>query len=148
MDPSDAKPVKSARSRRYFTLPQANRALSLVRRIVADIIPLHREASARRERMDRLAQAGRTAELVEQRAALEDEVERLQGLVDELAEIGAQLKDWQMGLVDFPAMHQGREVLLCWRVGEERIDFWHEPSDGFAGRQPVELLDAACRGGD
>lgn len=59
-------------------------------------------------------------------------------LTTELQELGVQLKDYTRGLIDFPAMRDGRVVLLCWQLGEgEKIEWWHEVEDGFAGRQPL-----------
>ncbi|HEY8562075.1 MAG TPA: DUF2203 domain-containing protein [Pyrinomonadaceae bacterium] len=59
-------------------------------------------------------------------------------LTTELHELGIQLKDYTRGLIDFPSMRDGRVVLLCWQLGEgERIEWWHEVEDGFAGRQPL-----------
>ena len=49
-----------------------------------------------------------------------------------------QVKDPDRGLLDFPTVVEGRPALLCWQVGEERIEFWHTIEDGFAGRQPIE----------
>jgi hypothetical protein len=60
--------------------------------------------------------------------------------VDELTSIGVELKDYQMGLVDFIGRHQGRDVYLCWKLGESKIGFWHELHTGFTGRQPVASL--------
>jgi len=53
-------------------------------------------------------------------------------------ELGVILKDLEVGLVDFPAHRNGREVYLCWRMGEDNIRWWHETDSGFAGRQPLE----------
>jgi hypothetical protein len=55
-----------------------------------------------------------------------------------IAELGVIVKDLEAGLVDFPAMRGGREVYLCWRLGEDHIGWWHEVDSGFAGRQPLE----------
>ena len=55
-----------------------------------------------------------------------------------IAELGVILKDLEVGLVDFPAHRNGREVYLCWRLGEDHIGWWHEIDSGFAGRQPLE----------
>jgi len=48
------------------------------------------------------------------------------------------VKDLTIGLIDFVALHDGREVYLCWQYGEESIQFWHEIEAGFAGRQPLD----------
>jgi len=59
-------------------------------------------------------------------------------LTTELHELGIQLKDYTRGLIDFPSMRDGRVILLCWQLGEgEKIEWWHELEDGFAGRQPL-----------
>jgi hypothetical protein len=52
-------------------------------------------------------------------------------------DLGVELKDPAMGLIDFLALRDGREVYLCWRLGETAIDYWHETDTGFAGRQPL-----------
>ena len=49
-----------------------------------------------------------------------------------------QVKSVEEGLVDFPSERSGEDVLLCWRVGEERVAFWHGLDEGFAGRKPVD----------
>ena len=62
----------------------------------------------------------------------------LQEVVDELSLIGVQLKDADTGLLDFPAVRDGEDVLLCWRVGEEAVEFWHSLEDGYAGRRRID----------
>ena len=62
---------------------------------------------------------------------------KLEDFVDELAEIGCELKDYTLGLIDFIGRHQGRDVCLCWKLDEQRVEWWHEPEAGFAGRQPL-----------
>jgi len=76
-------------------------------------------------------------------ADLEGQLLRMQGFLDELQAIGCELKDYRMGLVDFIGRHQGRDVCLCWRLGESSVAFWHEMDSGFAGRQPVSALNQA-----
>ena len=71
------------------------------------------------------------------RAELERSHAEIRGLVDEIAGHGVQVKDVDGGLLDFPALREGQQVLLCWRVGEERIAHWHTGESGFAGRQPL-----------
>ena len=74
-------------------------------------------------------------------AALHDELARsateLGGIVDEIQTLGVIVKDLDAGLVDFPSTREGREVLLCWLLGEDEIGYWHGLEDGFAGRQPI-----------
>jgi hypothetical protein len=66
---------------------------------------------------------------------------QLQTVKDSLAEIdaiGVQVKDLDTGLLDFPCLVDGETVLLCWKMGESRIEFWHTLDGGFAGRQPLD----------
>jgi len=64
-------------------------------------------------------------------------LEALQALIDELNEFGCVLKDPDTGLIDFLSLRDGREVYLCWHLGEDRINYWHNLNAGFAGRQPL-----------
>ncbi|HXL37900.1 MAG TPA: DUF2203 domain-containing protein [Ktedonobacteraceae bacterium] len=68
---------------------------------------------------------------------LEQLIQIMQALVDELSSFGCELKDPGIGLIDFLSLRDGREVYLCWHLGEEHINFWHYPDAGFAGRQPL-----------
>jgi hypothetical protein len=58
--------------------------------------------------------------------------------VERLEEIGVVVKDLDVGLLDFPATREGAEVLLCWRVGEAAVEYWHGLDEGYAGRKPVD----------
>lgn len=62
---------------------------------------------------------------------------QVRGLLGAVQEMGVVVKDIDRGLVDFPAIIDGREVYLCWQLGEERVGFWHELDDGFRGREPL-----------
>mgnify|MGYP001620129803 FL=1 len=64
-------------------------------------------------------------------------LEEFQAALQQLETLGCVLKDVSTGLIDFYSLREGEVVCLCWRVGEERIGFWHRLEDGFAGRQPV-----------
>jgi hypothetical protein len=133
--------VTPSRPKRRFTLEQANKTLPLVSRIVSDIVKAHEVATSLQAKIE--AANPSTSSSVQQQAEteLEHKLDRLQTLVDELSEVGCELKDYQTGLVDFVGRHQGRDVYLCWKLGEGKIGFWHELQTGFAGRQPVSVLD-------
>jgi hypothetical protein len=140
--------------RKYFTLEEANQRLPLVRAIVADIVSHYRDLHDRRERLKRIRQSpgfvsrdedSVYSEEVEQvERDLEKDVERLQEFVDELQSLGVEFKDPVKGLVDFPAIIDGREAYLCWQLGEDEIAFWHELDAGFSGRQ--SLLEKSVSG--
>jgi hypothetical protein len=57
--------------------------------------------------------------------------------LESLAERGIVLRDPESGLIDFPGRVEGREAFLCWRLGEERVAWWHPPETGFGGRRPL-----------
>lgn len=130
------EPVFSSRARRHFTLQQANRALPLVRRVVSDIVQTRELATQLQSRLE--GASGKEHERIQNELDLA--IDKLHTYLDELTEIGVELKDFQTGLVDFIGRHQGREVYLCWKLGEEAIGFFHELNAGFAGRTPVSML--------
>ena len=68
-------------------------------------------------------------------------VPELARVIDEIADHGAQVKDIDEGLIDFPALSGGETVLLCWQLGEDEIRYWHSVEDGFAGRRELPLDD-------
>ena len=79
------------------------------------------------------------AELASATAEVDGLARRLARVVDEITSHGAQVKDLDTGLIDFPALHHGVTVLLCWQLGEEEIAWWHRVDDGFEGRRPLPL---------
>jgi hypothetical protein len=129
---------------RHFTPAEANAALAEVRPLAEDLIQ-RRDAERRAQgvRAELAAQiAGNGGGIDAQRIAdAEAELERARvhvaQTVNEIHELGAIVKDPDEGLVDFPALHDGEEVLLCWRVGEDEVAWWHTLEDGFAGRKPL-----------
>jgi hypothetical protein len=133
--------VRPSRPKRRFTLAEANRSLSLVQRVVGDIVQTHAQAMKLQHELERQS-AGRNQPpaAAPVQAQLDACMNRLEDFVDELSEIGCELKDYQMGLIDFVGRHDGRDVYLCWKLGEEQITHWHEIDSGFAGRQSVSKL--------
>jgi hypothetical protein len=65
-------------------------------------------------------------------------IQRAQDSLQEIDSIGVQVKDLDIGLLDFPSTLDGETILLCWRRGEPRIEFWHSMDAGYAGRQPID----------
>lgn len=72
------------------------------------------------------------------RAEREKAVQEAKDTLGEIEEIGVQVKDLEQGLLDFPSVMDGKTVLLCWKLGEKEIGYWHSPEDGFAGRKPLD----------
>ena len=128
--PAPSRPV------RKFTLEQANRSIPLVKRIVADIVAMHARATKQQHKLEK----AKAADQKSAQAELDAAVDRLQDLVDELSDVGCELKDYESGLIDFVGRHEGRDVYLCWKLGEEKVTHWHELDGGFAGRKPVSQL--------
>ncbi len=64
--------------------------------------------------------------------------EKLNAVIEEIHEFGCQVKDLDIGLIDFPTLYNGQVVLLCWKLGEVGIHFWHGVEEGFRGRKPVD----------
>jgi len=129
---------------RLFTVEEANRTLPLVRKIVEDIVVQHRRWRETILELDLLASTARGDEPQDRTTELEREAQVLAREIDgykrELEALSIQLKDSRLGLVDFPSEMNGRHVLLCWRLGEPDIQYWHEVDNGFAGRQPLPVL--------
>ena len=133
---------------RYFTPEEANAALAevgpLVERMVADR-RAHVEALTRQEELEGRIRGNGGDIPPATLAAVAEEVDtkarELARAIDEIAAHGAQVKDIDEGLIDFPARSGGETVLLCWKLGEDEIRYWHTVEDGFAGRRELPLED-------
>jgi hypothetical protein len=123
---------------RYFTLDQANQALEKIRPMMEEIQSIRQAILAGQPEawpaVERAAGNGGSHAA----SLLALDFEKLDDLVHAILDTGALIKDLNTGLLDFPALRKGQEVYLCWKLGEPRIDFWHEIEAGFAGRQPIE----------
>jgi hypothetical protein len=129
---------------KHFTLEEADRLLPRLRPILQQLVVVHREMGAKRHKMEELrAQVrgnGATAEgraFAKLKADLESMARELREGIEQIEGFGCLVKDLDAGLIDFPARRQGQEVLLCWKLGEESIAFWHTTREGFAGRKPL-----------
>lgn len=129
---------------RYFRVDEANDRLitlgPLLEQLRAD---RDRVAELQRD-LERGRQTNGSAEHAEQLAEIEDEireiVRRMQTSVGQIDAWGVTLRDIGTGLIDFPALANGRPIWLCWRLGEEDIAWWHEANTGFDSRQPLSEL--------
>ncbi len=133
---------KEFKGHKVFSVEMAQRALPLVRRIVVDIVNQYCMLLEVQKEYQDLLRQGPSDALEAARDRRQTVAGRLTELTDELEAIGCELKDFETGLVDFPAVLDGREVYLCWKLGEETIGFWHEVLEGFAGRRPLPLRRA------
>ena len=78
------------------------------------------------------------AHFAQRKAEREKAIQRVKDALAEIDATGVQVKDIDIGLLDFPCQVEGRTVLLCWKLGEKGIAHWHGTSEGFAGRKPVD----------
>jgi hypothetical protein len=126
---------------RIFSLAEAEALLPTLRTLLGEIgaawdhvrelnpeVQKARDASA----FDGFSKAG--VEYVES-------VSHLMLLIHQIKELGVLLKDAEKGLCDFPYIRQGKVVYLCWQLGEDRIEYWHDIESGFAGREPLDETD-------
>jgi hypothetical protein len=131
---------------RLFTQEEANAALPEVRPLVERLVADRRALVALGSELEELqaliggnggsldpSRVGELQESVAQAAAA------LASLVEDIQELGVQVKDLDRGLVDFPARHPqtGEAILLCWELGEPDVGHWHDLEEGFAGRKPL-----------
>ena len=129
---------------RHFTPDEANAALEQVRPLVEQLVACAQDRALALERQEELERKIRgngggipPAELAAATAEVDGVTRSMARLVDEIASHGAQVKDLDTGLIDFPALRHGETVLLCWQLGEDEIAWWHGVEDGFAGRRPL-----------
>ncbi|HZQ19051.1 MAG TPA: DUF2203 domain-containing protein [Terriglobales bacterium] len=83
--------------------------------------------------------------LARRKAEREKTFQRIKDAMDEIDAMGVQVKDLDIGLLDFPCEVDGRMVLLCWKLGEKAITYWHGVSEGFAGRKPIDARIAKAK---
>lgn len=115
---------------KYFTPSEARKTLPLVKNIVKDILATTKEMRLLADDIE-----GR----VENDPRIIKMAGDVNGFISELEEIGCYYKDWNftIGLVDFPAIINGKEVFLCWRSDEEDIKYFHDSESGYAGRKLI-----------
>jgi hypothetical protein len=82
------------------------------------------------------------------KAEREKAVQRAKDALEEITAAGVQVKDLEMGLLDFPCKVDGEIILLCWRLGEDAITHWHSVDEGFAGRKPIDERIANAPGSE
>jgi hypothetical protein len=129
---------------RYFGIDEANARVGDLRPILSELrSDRDRVAEAQRE-LERGRGSNGSGEHAEELARLEAEVRevvrRMQQAVTQIDDWGIMLRDIGGGLIDFPALANGRPIWLCWRLGEGDIAFWHEANAGFDQRKPLSEL--------
>ena len=129
-----------------FTPDEANAALAQVRPLVEQMVA-HRRALAQAqvhqaELVTRIAGNGgdiAPGDVREAAEAVAGEADAIADCVRKLDDLGVQVKSLDEGLIDFPARRGDEDVLLCWKLGEPEVAWWHSLDEGFAGRKPLPL---------
>jgi len=131
------EPTSDRVHERHFTLEEANALLPWLKPLLRQLRDAKNDLtdSEAHEVLAESAPANGGGESGRQVGVAFLEVRRLLGALEES---GIVLKDIDRGLVDFPALIEGREVYLCWELGEDEVGFWHEIASGYRGRQPLD----------
>lgn len=142
---ADRRRSGGRRAKKYFTVAEANALLPRLERQLGDLRELYRQAREKFTEMRKLKSVGYKEDgtlIMAFDHALAKEsfgklVSQMKKLIAEINRPGCQLKEIELGLVDFPSIIKGQEVLLCWRMGEPMVAHWHSFDEGYAGRRPL-----------
>jgi hypothetical protein len=145
---SARRPAPSLKVTLPYTAAQANRALPLVRRIVADLVShvRHWEAAVREVELASHDNVLENEDAVRWQRETQRVAAEIDGCVRELAELGVEVRGLDVGLVDFPGTLDGRDVYFCWQLGESAVAHWHARDEGFSNRQPLPIDALAPHG--
>jgi len=129
-----------AAQRRHYSIEEANDLIPQVRAVLLQLAVEQRRMDAAHADMHRHLVGNGDPSSAQEAARLEREAaqigEGMRNLAGMLEEMGVQLRDPEMGLVDFPGERDGREVWLCWRLADPAVAFWHGTDEGYATRKP------------
>lgn len=122
----------------YYTPQEANNLLEIVRPMVAELMQISGRIRSHQPEIwavvEKSAGNGGNPEL----SKLLPDFDRFDQVLHRLQDMGIEVKDLTIGLIDFPALRDGRVIYLCWKYNEEKVQFWHEVEAGFAGRQLID----------
>lgn len=125
---------------RNFTLFEANETLDLIRPLMEEVQSIRQKIMSTQPEawsaIEKSVGNGGSRAL----SQIVVDFEKLDALVHRILDTGVLIKDINIGLLDFPALKDGREVYLCWQYGEGEIAYWHEIEAGYAGRQPISTF--------
>jgi hypothetical protein len=136
-------------ARTHFSIADVEAMIPSLERIFTDVLQLRAGMRAVEEKLDRASAKGKhdtqpaddaasSPEIRQARAVLRGLHETLADKIDRVRGMGGQIKDVETGLVDFPGRRGGDDILLCWKLGEKQIRFWHTVEGGFASRRPID----------
>jgi len=125
-------------AQKYFTLQEANETLNIIRPLMDEVQAIRLKILKNQPEawpaIEKSAGNGGNRAL----SNMVQDFEKFDALIHQIQATDVLIKDINLGLMDFPALKDGREVYLCWQYGEEDIAFWHEIEAGYAGRQSID----------
>jgi hypothetical protein len=135
---------------RYFTVEEANSLIPELRAILQHLETRRRQLEEHQQALEAIRQqaggnghrlAGEKFQRLRREADLV--LEECNTAIKKIETLGCVLKDFQLGLIDFPSMRDGQEVFLCWKPDESEVGYWHGLTEGFAGRKPLRPRPAS-----
>ena len=123
---------------KYYTPKEANEALAIVRPMLVEMMMIGEKIRDHQPELWDLVQKSAGNGGNPKLSKLLADFDRLDLLFHQIQDMGIEVKDLMIGLIDFVALRDGREVYLCWKVGEDSIQFWHEIEAGFIGRMLID----------
>lgn len=138
-------------AKRYYQVADVNRHCARLNQLFSDVMQLRGQLKQLYATLEEAGHAPTNEATEEDEARVPAELRRdrqvfyaladtLRETLEGIARTGCVIKDVEIGLVDWPAVHRGREIWLCWRYGETEVRFWHDQHTGFDGRRPVSEL--------
>ncbi len=126
----------------YFTVTEANLLLPKVKKLAAEMVNAHRRIVALTNQVESVLEKSPYDSGSRAAGELVMLFDHFEGVIKQMQEIGLQIKDPSIGLCDFPARHNGQDILLCWKLGETRVEWWHDVESGYRGRRHVNELQS------
>ena len=124
---------------RILSLNEANSMLPLLKSIVIDVMEHWNVILAKREEVDKLKkQAPGSAELKETKVELNSFIDKINGYIKEIENLGCLVEEFKRGIINFPSLYHGRKVFLCWKPDEKEVNHWHELDETFSSRVKIK----------
>jgi hypothetical protein len=130
-----------------FTVDKANTILPLIKKKFDEVLCCKNNVMDIQEELQNLSDSNCSFEkFIKKKQELNHIVTSLYKMIQELEDMGVMVKSVDEGLLDFPSIRDDKEIWLCWKIGENKVKFWHGKDEGFMGRKPIpqdgfEFLD-------